>query len=270
MHVALSSAARPGGSNEDFAVGSAECVVVLDGAGTPEGLPTGCIHGVAWFARTLGSALHSEAVEARGNLAGCLATAIRNTTDLHRGTCDVDSPFSPSATVAVLRSRGAEAEWLVLGDAALVLDHGGEPEVITDQRLAGVASEERAALRTAVPGSVEEGRTHTRLVQAERAMRNTPGGYWVAAADPGAAEEAITGSTPLAHVRRAALLTDGAARFVDTFALGDWSACLDTLQQHGPADLIKQVRDAEFSDPALDRWPRSKMHDDATVIFARP
>ncbi|MEU8527886.1 protein phosphatase 2C domain-containing protein [Streptomyces sp. NPDC048629] len=270
MHVTLSSVARPGGPNEDFAVSSSECVVVLDGAGMPKGLPTGCIHGVAWFAQRLGNALFREATETRRDLADCLATAIQRTADLHRGTCDVDSPFSPSAMVAALRvQEEEEAEWLVLGDVVLVLDDGREPAVITDQRLAEVASGERAALRTAEPGSDGELRTHTKLVQAERAMRNRPGGFWVAAADPEAAAEAITGSTPLGDLRRVALLSDGAARFVDTFALGDWSTCLGTLQQHGTAALIGQVRDAEFSDPARGRWPRSKMHDDATVIFAR-
>ncbi|MFF3317638.1 protein phosphatase 2C domain-containing protein [Streptomyces sp. NPDC003035] len=269
MHVSLSSLSRPGGVNEDFAIASAECAVVLDGAGTPKGLPTGCVHGVAWFAQRLGTMLHREAVESGRDLARCLATAIEGTAKLHRATCDVGSPFSPSATVAVLRSRGQDVEWLVLGDAVLVLDGGGRPEVVTDQRLARVASEERVALRTTERGPEGELGAHTALVEAERAMRNRPGGYWVAAAEPEAADEAITGRMSIAQLDRAALLTDGASRFVDTFALGDWSTCLDVLEHHGTADLIDQVRDAERSDINLERWPRSKTHDDATVIFAR-
>jgi hypothetical protein len=65
-----------------------------------------------------------------------------------------------------------------------------------------------------------------------------------------------------------ALMTDGAARFVDTFALGDWRNCLDLLERRGPAELISQVRHAELSDANLERWPRSKQHDDATAAFA--
>lgn len=269
MDFALSSTPRPGGPNEDFAIGSAECVVVLDGAGMPKGLPTGCIHGVAWFVQRLGNSLHREATESRRDLTHCLATAIERTADLHRGTCDADSPFSPSAMVAVLRVQDEQAEWLVLGDGSLVLDEGQNPLVVTDQRLKAVASEKRAALRAAKPGSQEERATHTSLVEEERALRNRPGGFWVAAAEPEAAAEALTGTMPLAHLRRAALLTDGSARFVDTFAFGDWSDCLDVLEQHGPASLIGRVRDAEQSDPDRERWPRSKGHDDATVIFAR-
>ncbi|MFF8275081.1 protein phosphatase 2C domain-containing protein [Streptomyces lateritius] len=269
MHVSLTSLPRPGGRNEDFAIASPECAVVLDGAGTPNGLPTGCVHGVAWFAQRLGTLLHREAVESGRDLARCLSTSIEGTAKLHQATCDVGSPFSPSATVAVLRSRGQDVEWLVLGDAVLVLDDGREPEVVTDQRLARVASEERAALRTAGRGLRGELAAHTALVEAERAIRNRPGGYWVAAAEPEAADEALMGRMPIAQLERAALLTDGAARFVDTFALGTWPTCLEVLEHHGTANLIGQVRDAERSDIDLERWPRSKTHDDATVIFAR-
>ncbi|MEV5973012.1 protein phosphatase 2C domain-containing protein [Streptomyces sp. NPDC051921] len=269
MDFALSSTPRPGGPNEDFALGSAECVVVLDGAGMPKGLPTGCEHGVAWYVRRLGNALHREATESRRDLAHCLATAIERTADLHRDTCEVDSPFSPSAMVAMLRVRDEQAEWLVLGDGTFVLDEGQEPSVVSDQRLKAVASEKRAALRAAEPGSPEERAVHTALVEEERALRNRQGGFWVAAADPEAAAEALTGSTPIAHLKRAALLTDGSARYVDTFGLGDWADFLEVLERHGTASLICQVREAELSDPDRKRWPRSKGHDDATVIFAR-
>jgi hypothetical protein len=77
----------------------------------------------------------------------------------------------------------------------------------------------------------------------------------------------LTGSLPRASVRRAALLTDGAAAYVETYGIADWSATMDLLEQHGPGELLAQVREAESTDPLGSKWPRYKRNDDATVAF---
>ncbi|MFE9695167.1 hypothetical protein [Micromonospora sp. NPDC005806] len=77
-------------------------------------------------------------------------------------------------------------------------------------------------------GSAEKQAALLRMRHAELAARHQPGGYWVAAADPFAAQHAITGEVPLVSVRRVAVLTDGAARLV---ALFDWPDVLDVLDE---------------------------------------
>ncbi|MEU2231853.1 protein phosphatase 2C domain-containing protein [Streptomyces vietnamensis] len=266
MHVTAFSSACPGRTNEDFATWNDRVVVLLDGAGMPSELQPPCVHGVTWFARTLGTVLCSTA-RCRESLPDSLAAAIAQTADLHRDTCSVDDPLSPSATLAALRVREDSVDWMVLGDCTLVLDREGAPEAISDDRLASVARDERAAMRAAPPDSDERRSLHGRLVRAERALRNRPEGYWVAAADPLAAQAALHGTCPRRDVTRAALLTDGAARLVALFALADWSECMTELATQGPETLVGRVRDAELSDPASTRWPRSKAHDDATAVY---
>ncbi|MEU2155660.1 protein phosphatase 2C domain-containing protein [Streptomyces sp. NPDC019396] len=266
MEVSAFSRACPGRTNEDFATWDDQVAIVVDGAGMPDSLTPPCIHGVSWYARTLGTALRAAA-SGGGTLRDALAEAIASTADAHRDTCSVDDPLSPSATLALLRFRDDAVEWLVLGDCTLVLDHGGTVEAISDTRLATVAPSERAAMKSAPRGSSERRQLHTRLVRAERELRNQPGGYWVAASDPQAADAALAGSFPAGGVARAVLMTDGAARLVTTFALADWSTCLDILQGQGPEILIGRVREAELTDVAMSRWPRSKNHDDATVVY---
>ncbi|WP_031003367.1 protein phosphatase 2C domain-containing protein [Streptomyces sp. NRRL F-5727] len=269
MRVEAFSNGCPGRENEDFSAWDDQVVVLLDGAGMPSTMNPPCVHGVAWFARTLGTALHAQA--SRGSSLGdALASAIEQTAGAHRDTCAVDDPLSPSATLAVLRARGDIVEWLVLGDCTLVLERGHTVEAISDDRLACVAQGERSAMEAAVPGSAEHLQLHAELVRAERVLRNRPGGYWVAAAEPRAAEEALHGSCSRSDVTRAALMTDGAARLVTPFALTDWKGCFDILEVQGPKGLVERVRDAERSDASLMRWPRGKPHDDATVLYVRP
>ncbi|MGW0034961.1 protein phosphatase 2C domain-containing protein [Streptomyces sp. NPDC003314] len=268
MRVEAFSSGCPGRENEDFSAWDDQMAVLLDGAGMPSTMNPPCVHGVAWFVRTLGTALRAQA--SRGSsLRDALASAIEQTAETHRDICAVDDPLSPSATLAVLRARGDVVEWLVLGDCTLVLERGHTVEAISDDRLAYVAQGERSAMAAAVPGSAERLQLHAQLVRAERALRNRPGGYWVAAAEPQAAEEALHGSCSRRDIARAALMTDGAARLVTPFALADWEGCLDILEEQGPKRLVEQVRDAERGDTSLERWPRSKQHDDATALYIR-
>ena len=105
------------------------------------------------------------------------------------------------------------------------------------------------------------------LTRALRRARNRPGGYWVAAADPQAASQALTGSLPSKTLRRAVLLSDGASRLVDPFGLATWEELLALLDENGPEELLRQVRAAEAVDPEGRQWPRTKRSDDATVVY---
>ncbi len=64
MEVQLATApGRTDRDNEDFAAAAPGVLVLLDGAGTPSGLKSGCLHSVAWYARTLGGLLLAEALD---------------------------------------------------------------------------------------------------------------------------------------------------------------------------------------------------------------
>ncbi len=268
MRVALATEAAPGRPNEDFAAVSADAAVLLDGAGTPAGSESGCSHGVAWFARTLGSSLLAAMTQKHETLPELLASEIKAVAGLHEDTCDLGHPGSPSATVVMLRRTDDALEWLVLADSSLVLDTGDTtaPMVICDDREAQVGARYRKAMDALDSGSPEHQAAHREYVEALRAHRNRDGGFWVAATDPLAADQALTGTVPQESVRMAVLLSDGASRLVDRFHLATWRQALDLLDQEGPEALISSVRAAERSDPTGSRWPRGKTFDDATVV----
>jgi hypothetical protein len=271
MEISLATQpASPTAANEDFIAASPQAVVVLDGAGVPEGMETGCTHGTLWFVQQLGARLLAHLVtDPAETLADTLAHAIAHVGELHAGDCDLGHPGTPSASVALLREHPDVVDYLVLGDCTVVLDHGGSVEAITDDRIARIARSERATLNQHQTGSDRHATELRRLVDAQRQHRNRPGGYWVASTIPDAAYQAITGTVPRQQLDRAAVMTDGAARLVERFHLATWPDTLDLVDQHGPSALIDQVRDTERSDPAGQRWPRGKDHDDATVALCR-
>ncbi|MDA8370750.1 MAG: protein phosphatase 2C domain-containing protein [Nocardiopsaceae bacterium] len=262
--------AKPDRANEDFAAVGTSAAVLLDGAGTPPGTRSGCEHGVAWYARTLGGLLLAE-LGADHSLPDALAASVDRVCALHAGTCDLEHSDTPSATVIAVRWDSSELEYLVLADSVLLLDpKNGVPEAITDDREAVVGRELRKDMDALPTGSPEHTRAFRDYAAALADHRNRPGGFWVANTDPGAAYESITGRIRIDELSAVALLSDGASRLADRFGITTWRDTLDTLDQHGPEELIRQVRQAEASDPEGRRWSRGKTHDDATAIYGHP
>ncbi|MFJ3505718.1 integrase [Streptomyces sp. NPDC090135] len=257
-----------GTANEDAVHVSPTGVIVLDGLSAPKDLPMGCIHGTSWYVRQLGTRLINLIGDDTVPLREALRSAISEVNSLHRGTCALDQEAVPASTVVMIRERGDVLDYLVLSDNVLVLDLGDEGiQTITDKRVEEVASEEMEAALEGPTGTPEHAARVSALVTVQRRLRNRPGGYWVAATNPTAADEAITGTIPLEQVQQAALLTDGASRLVDSFGVLTWSQLLNVLRSEGPSALIARTREAELADPVGERWPRFKRSDDATVAY---
>jgi hypothetical protein len=253
--------------NEDFAAAIPGAAVLLDGAGFPAGTESGCVHGTAWYSRILGGLLAAGATDETASLPEVLGRGIEQVRQMHAGTCDLGHPFTPQATVVMARQRGDLLEYLVLCDSVLLLQPcHGPAQAVTDPRLDAVASRLRAASGLTRATSREDQAWQAYSQQVE-ATRNQPGGFWLAAADPFAATQAVTGAEPIADLSAAALLSDGATRLADRYHLATWDQLAVILAEYGPAGLICQVRAAEDSDPDRQRWPRGKVRDDATAVY---
>jgi hypothetical protein len=229
MRVALATdPGTPGWPNEDFAAVAPGAAVLLDGCTTtPRGADTGCVHGVAWYARTLGTAfLGAITADPPMPLADALAGAIGEVRSHHESTCDLANPSTPAATVTAVRAGRAGFEMLALSDSSIVADYGEDrdPVVLTDPHRA-------------------------------------------ASTDPDAARQARTTVVPPDGLCGIALLSDGATRITEVYRLIGWPDLVAVIRDEGPAGLIRRVRAAEDSDPDGARWPRSKARDDATAVY---
>lgn len=243
----------PGTANEDFvaaalpAGGRGGALVLLDGV-TPPADNGDCVHSVAWFTARLGGALLELSVSRPDiTLADCLSAAITVTAQAHEDTCDLSHPLTPQATVVAVRWGDTELEHLVLSDSVLLLEApDGTVTAVRDDRIERL----RAEGRRVAP------------------LRNLPGGFFTAAADPDVARRAVTGTLPLTAVRAVAALSDGAARGVEVFGTDDWASAFTLLRKGGPEALLARVRAEESADPEGAAVPRGKPFDDATAILA--
>lgn len=276
MRVTLATepAAR-GRANEDFGAFSSKVAVLLDGATVPAGVPGSpapCAHGARWFTRELGTRILAElSAEPPVWIAEGVARAIDDTAAHHAQTCPIDDQTHPAATIAVLRELPDEYEYYVLGDSTIVFDlTTGEPVARSDKRLSDIAVAERKRVMSTAPGTAARQEALAALIKAEQAHRNVRDGYWIAATNPDVAARGRQGHVRRGTLRRAALLSDGAASAVERYGLMDWGRALDAIESQGPDYLVRQVRSAESADPDGARWPRIKAGDDATVLFCTP
>jgi hypothetical protein len=217
----------PGRPNEDFAAAAPGAAVLLDGATTPADTDTGCIHGVAWFARELGTALLAGITAVPSvPLQQALVAAAGQVRAQHEHTCDLTKRKTPGATVTAVRVEPHGISYLALSDSSIAADYddGRPPRVITDS-------------------------------------------HWAIRANPQVAMAARVGVLARAGLRGIALLSDGATRIADCYGLARWPDVMATIRDAGPGALISQVRAAEATDPHGTRWPRRKIRDDATVLW---
>ncbi|WP_026212384.1 protein phosphatase 2C domain-containing protein [Longispora albida] len=251
--------AAPGGVNDDLLLVSDRWAILLDGVSRYPGADNGCTHDVSWFVAHLGAHLGRGIATAPSatDMRTLLADAITLTMADHGAGCDLTNPLTPAATVAAIRLSADRIDWLVLGDATVSwLSSDGTADAVTDDRLEQLKGG---------PVVVADVRRYDSAYVAS--VRNKPGGFWVAAADPNAAAEALTGSVQRDRVAKVGLYSDGITRLVERYGR-TWRELFDLAEAEGPRALVDAVRAAEKADPDPSRW-RGKPHDDATAVIAR-
>lgn len=267
--LTATSPGHAGRPNEDFVGDVPGDVVLLDGAGIP-GTEAICRHGVAWYSHTLGATLLGRLAHEGGtDLVAALADSIEEVAGHHRHTCDIANTSSPQSAVAMVRFEDDHADFLMLADVYVVLDMiDARPQVVTDTREVSVRRECTATLHGLPVGTLEYEQAKQSVIDALRARRNQPGGYWIAKDNPHAAMEAVTGSVPLGRLYGAVLLSNGASRIVDPYRLSEWPTVLELMRTRGPDEILRRVREAEAE--GAGSLPGFQHTDDATVAYCEP
>ncbi|MFJ1999197.1 hypothetical protein [Streptomyces chartreusis] len=268
MRASFATQAGGANPNEDWAAATPTIAIVLDGLSTV-GLETGCRHGVPWYVANLGGNLVAALSDPTRSLAEGFSIALESVAALHP-ECDLANPGTPSSTVSILREAEDSFSYLVLADSPIALEGKNGVTVVTDLAVERVVVDLKEETQRYATGTPEHTESLRRMVTAQRKMRNVEGGYWVAAADPRAAEHAVTGEISRSELRSAAVLSDGASRLVTEYAATTWPQAFAMLRAGGPQALIDAVRKVEATDPDGVRWPRYKSGDDAAVVYCQP
>ncbi|HEV6953190.1 MAG TPA: protein phosphatase 2C domain-containing protein [Promicromonospora sp.] len=249
-------------NNQDRYVIGDNFAAVLDGATSFAGDRS---HDPGWYAEQLAHAL-DETVPRGEPLADAVAEAIRTVRDAN----ELTPATTPTSTVALARWSDDQVETYVLGDSYVVVLHDdGSETVHTDDRLDEIATAERITYRSRLVDGHGYDEAHRALLldlQAEQARHvNRPGGYWIAGTEPEAGRHGMTTVEPRGRVAGLLLASDGIDPERHPKATA-WRDLFNEAYSHGPEQVLRRIHDAERGDPAGRRWPRSKPHDDKTIV----
>jgi hypothetical protein len=262
--VKVHTATLAGGHiNADRVFVTDDAVIVLDGASAHEPVDVD----PATYAQLLGATIAEQLDHSPvADLSAVVATGIRDTARTLRLT--VGGSTTPSSTISILRTRDDIADLYVLGDSPIYYGTDTEAHRLIDERLSAVAIPEhdRYVSRLAAGhGYTDQHREALAALQREQNRhRNQPGGYWIAEADPTAADHALTATLDPTSITWAVLATDGAADLIDHFGRS-WA---ETAQYDDSqlTELLLELHQWEATiDPQGRSLPRAKRHDDKTV-----
>lgn len=248
-----------GGPGQDRCFTAEGLVVVLDGASAYD---SSVSPDAAAYVDTLGPALIERVSnQPRVDLRTAVAGAIRRTAN----NLALAPGEGPSSTVSIVRWEGDAIDVLVLGDSPVVIRlKDGATRVMVQHPMSHIAPDLRQLYRDRLAAGQGYDRRHRDILQEiqreEAAVRNQPGGYYIAEAVPDAARHAIVQTFSPSDVVGCILSSDGAEP-----CLRDVSLDMDSVEVK---KLLVGLRNWEHHSDSQGRIrPRSKVHDDKTLAL---
>ncbi len=263
--------------NEDAVYTAQRLLIVMDGASGLDGIHrTDAPTDARWLAQTTVALLAEKLAAPERPIAVALEETAHT---LRQGLAAFGYPeepdLYPSGSLMIARLLGQEIELFTLGDCtALIRWRDGRPvhcchdAAVT--RLDDTVLAHAQKLAENSGGSVAQvlpGLRH--MVVENRRMRNREGGYWIFDPSGRGIAHGRRQLLPAGQVHSLALMSDGFYDIVQLAGGPDHEALMALLENTPARKLVEGLYEALEADPLLERLPRFKLKDDATVAYAR-
>lgn len=263
--------------NEDYVAVGSTYAVLLDGASGISGtrvLPHHSGSDAQWFSHFVGGRICDYLDASRG-----IVDSIRLAVDDSRayigvhGVTDNEELF-PSSTLVAVSVSGDSVDIVSLGDSPVFIGlKDGSLVTMSDVRIAEL---DQAAVDAMVDCScgcamtgVQKRVSVNDILLANRQLKNKPEGYWILDPTGVALEHLNVMQSSVEDIDYVCAMSDGLERAFDLFGLADPAAFLATATRESFDELLVRLRAEEKLDPDFDRYPRLKLHDDASCFMLR-
>lgn len=271
MATAAKKQERP---NEDLAGYKGSTFWLMDGATQLERTHE---FDAAWLVRALDQEFQMTLTQnPEYPLVDLAKDAIKTTADLfYRKTGirpDDEAGQRPACTLIMGRPHADHLDYLVLCDSTLAVCGSRGTQVLTDDRIDQNISIEPVydCLREGYGFETQAFKdAMVELYARTKPLMNTPEGFYSIQQDPAVIEQALTGSLPFdAATDHILAMSDGFTRAYDILNLyPDVPALWQDILTVGPEEIIRRIRMAEQQDGQGKNFPRSSLHDDATILW---
>lgn len=185
----------------------------------------------------------------------------------HKNGIDTSDPLSRFAcTVAAVQISDGVASLIQSGDTLIITEDSNGDVTVPLGYIDG-----DLAIMKKWRSLADAGRNNIRALVDDdvRSLRRTANKtYGVLNGDPTVRHFLRTTELPLYNIASILIISDG--MFIpkeDPTVQEDWGEHLRLCKKSGLNGLLRYVRSLEDTDPSLTRYPRYKIHDDATGIF---
>lgn len=261
--------------NEDYAAVGSTYAVLLDGASGITGtrvLPQHSSSDARWFSHFVGDRICEYLDSSRG-----IVDSVRLAVDdsfnyiVEHGVTDNKELF-PSSTLVVASVSDDSVNIVSLGDSPVFIGlKDGSLVTMSDLRIVEL---DQAAVDAMVNLSRSRAMTGAQkrdvvndILLANRQLKNKPDGYWILEPSGAALDHFNVMQFSVEDVDYVCAMSDGLERAFGLFGLSDPATFLATATRESFDELIVRLRAEENLDPDFDRYPRLKLHDDASYFM---
>lgn len=179
----------------------------------------------------------------------------------------------PSASISIVRIKNDLLECFVLGDCPIIIGLKKGVRLIRDdkvpQRDAAVLNW-MSSISHEKNISMSEAKTLAEpILTKNRQEMNREDSYWIFDPTGVGIPHGITAQFALKDIENVALTSDGFFAYYDSYSLTDSiPSFLNSMKHMSLQFIMEQMRSVEGKDSDLRKFPRFKISDDATAVYA--
>lgn len=278
LSVTVAASHGAGEINEDVVGFCGSAVWVIDGA---TGVGANLLEApsdAAWLARRADRELHATLLSDPDlptvDLLRRVMSACREALETDRVRGAAGAHEHPSAAFALVRHYAGEIEFTTLGDCRIAYRHddtvrlfGATPLAEIEGRTIELARQCMVEYPTITPAMLRD--KLMPQLRANRSLMNRPDGYWVLGTEPEAANHLDRLVISACNGDAFALASDGFLRLIELFEVASPADLLAIDNDDAFAAALENLRALEDLEGSCHRYPRVKVHDDATFAHCR-
>lgn len=265
--------------NEDAYGVSADCAWVLDGSTGLNGKRLVADEqgsDAQWYAAAFSNFLKENLMSEDETLPEIFS---RGVTVVWNAFCEraggtVAKEDVPCTLGTAVRLKDGFLEYINVGDCLLLVrkKDGSVMELLDDTLCAMDANTLNLAMEIAKSKDILLCECRKEILPELRRVRmtmNTPEGYISLANDAQSVLKAKNGKIPTHEIQQICLLSDGFGQYFKLFSLtSDAASFMDRIASAQPRDLFDELLQAQKDDATLMNYPRFKLSDDSTIVYA--
>ena len=247
---------------------------LMDGVTCLSDSKTGELSDSKWFVDKFSEVLVQNLDDSKG-LKEILKETVIKTYEAYRTATNyqvIEKNQYPSSSLIIIRQKGSQLEYYLLGDSTLIIKNGQEAIHLTQDTLGEfekVILQKINHTRISQNISFEEARkAHALEILAKRSHRNEEGGYYILSFEQNALDYGKQGELEILQPLHFLIMSDGFSRYLDLFNRVENSfEFIENVLERGLSTIGKELYEIEEYDHECTRYLRFKKRDDTTCIY---